>query len=158
MTRRHSVLIACVVFVAVLSTMTHARSEPPRYRLEFKPIAPSEPAMRSTVIFCSQLVTCSGDLELLIDGARRPVIAVAQVGRAAVIVGFESEGIRLSLWKPRSGVIELGPSSDARQTIELAEPTGIAAEDDGPLYHRPVVRTPPPRIVARVRVDIRPSD
>jgi len=155
MTRRPRMAWACIVSsFAAFGVAPSVRFEPPRYVLEITPIEP--PTMRSVVMTGSEGVVCRGHVDLMIDGAPRRLSAFAAFMSGVVLVKFESDWIPLSVWNRRYAVIRLDKSRVATQTLVVAEPTALAVEDDRALFHRAVMRTPA-RVIAHVRVDIRPN-
>jgi hypothetical protein len=106
---------------------------------------------------CSEDIVCRGQIELMMDGVFRPVTAVAKFMSGYAWIKFDSEWIPLSVGNRPYAIIPVGKSRVAGETLVLSQPTALALEDDGILFHRPVLRTPF-RSIAEVYVDIRPSD
>lgn len=156
MMRRLRIMPACVLCcVSLFSTASSAQSDPQRYWLEIRPTGSA--AMQSVGMSCADKVVCKGQLELKIDGAFRQVTVFATFMAGTALIKFETELIPLAVGNRPYAVIPVGKSRVAGETLVVSQPTPLALEDDRPLLHRPVMRTPF-RKIAELYVDIREAD
>jgi hypothetical protein len=127
--------------VGLLIVASPAKPEIWHYRVDIKPRAPS--AGSSAIMRCAENVICRSDLDLIIDGRRKPVTVTILVAPDNAYIRFSATDKPLLIGQEMYFDIPLGITRRASTSVTVNEPRPEALADrESRLLVRPVERSP----------------